>query len=277
MKVGKRIKIGAAALGLFAVSTTITCFVLSGVNIYRVPVVNNIAAAFYESAAKTDIQKPVIIIDAGHGGMDGGASSADGVVEKDLTLSIAKTLEEEISQYDVTVIMTRTSDAGLYTDDDRTIRQKKREDLLRRKEIIEGADPAIAISIHLNSFPQDVSVCGAQVFYPKCQENRTTVRNGEHTSKEFAEAVQKSLENTISDGKERTAMAKNDILMFEDISAKVILVECGFLSNPNESDLLQTTEYQQLLSKAIWDGINEILCLEKPEKIQIIDSANMMG
>ena len=80
--------------------------------------------------------------------------------------------------------------------------------------------------------------------------------------------------NTLSFFCAFTQRAKNDILIFEDIKAKIILVECGFLSNKKECDLLQTSEYHQKISEAIWQGINEILCLEMPEKIQVIDSAN---
>ena len=100
------------------------------------------------------------------------------------------------------------------------------------------------------------------------------MQKDEHSSKDFAESVQKSLENNISDGRERKAMAKNDILLFDRIKARIILVECGFLSNQNECELLQTAEYQRKLSNAIWEGINEILCLKKVQKIQVIDSTN---
>ena len=173
--------------------------------------------------------------------------------------------------------MTRDSDTGLYTDDDRPIRQKKREDLWARKKIIEESGADIAVSIHLNSFPQDASVYGAQVFYPKDSVGRTDVQTDEQSSRDFAESVQKSLETNIDDGREREAMTKNDILIFENTEARIILVECGFLSNPKECSLLQTLEYQRQLSQAVWEGINEILCLKKPKEIQVIDSANRDG
>ncbi len=219
-------------------------------------------------------QKPVIVIDAGHGGMDGGASSADGVQEKDINLAIAKCLQEEMRGYPVEVKMTRTDDRGLYTDDERPIRQKKREDLLNRKKMIEQEDVILGVSIHLNSFPQDEKVYGAQVFYPPETNAGTTVSEQEYTAGEFAEAIQKSLETNISDGRERSAMSKNDILLFQDTDSSVLLVECGFLSNPNECMLLQTAEYQRLLASCIWQGINEILYLKKVETLEIIDSAN---
>ena len=219
-------------------------------------------------------QKPVIVIDAGHGGMDGGASSADGVQEKDINLAIAKCLQKEMQGYPVEVRMTRTDDCGLYTDDERTIRQKKREDLLNRKKMIEQEEVILGVSIHLNSFPQDEKVYGAQVFYPRETNRGTTVPGQGYTAKDFAEAVQRSLETNISDGRERSAMSKNDILLFQNIDRSLILVECGFLSNPNECALLQTAEYQQLLASSVWQGINEILCLEKGKEVEVIDSAN---
>lgn len=261
----------AAVLGTFAASCVICCWFFSGIGFFEMGITEKIAAVIKADQIR---ERPIIVIDPGHGGMDGGASGADGIQEKDINLSIAEDLAEIARTWGAEVIMTRDSDRDLYTDDGRSIRQKKREDLLVRKQIIEESNGAVAVSIHLNSFPQDTSVYGAQVFYPKEKEPRTDVHNGEQSSRDFAESVQNSLEINIDDGRTREAMAKNDILIFEDIKAKIILVECGFLSNKKECDLLQTSEYQQKISEAIWQGINEILCLEMPEKIQVIDSAN---
>lgn len=222
--------------------------------------------------------KPVIVIDAGHGGMDGGASAADGTQEKDISLEIAQRLAETASEYPVELVMTRSEDVGLYTDDGRSIREKKREDLNRRKELMEQEGVVLGISIHLNSFPQDEKVYGAQVFYPPQQPAETDVceRNeGQaYSSREFAEAVQGSLEISIDDGRRREAMCKKDILLFRNTSANMILVECGFLSNPSEAKRLKNAEYQRKLSEAIWKGINEILCIEKTEKVKIVESKN---
>ena len=279
----KLIMQGAAVLASFVVSCGICCLFFSGLNIFELGIVDRLTAVSAEEGSA------VIVIDPGHGGMDGGASSADGVQEKDINLDISKRLQtildinlaiskalaEKAKAWGAEVIMTRDSDTGLYTDDDRPIRQKKREDLLARKKIIEESGADIAVSIHLNSFPQDASVYGAQVFYPKDSTGRTDVQTDEQSSRDFAESVQKSLETNIDDGRTREAMVKNDIIIFEDIEAKIILVECGFLSNQKECGLLQTSEYQQQMSNAIWEGINEILCLEMTEKIQVIDSANI--
>lgn len=225
--------------------------------------------------------RPIIVIDAGHGGMDGGATAADGTEEKDINLKIAKALAAIIQEYPVELVMTRNDDTGLYTDDERSIKEKKREDLKNRKKLMESEGVLLGISIHLNSFPQDEKVFGAQVFYPQQKSEETSVRNAKETeenlhalSKDFAEAVQKSLEINIDDGRERTAMMKNDILIFKNTETNMILAECGFLSNPDEANRLKTAEYQQLIAEAIWEGINEILCMKKTEKVKIIDSAN---
>ena len=212
-------------------------------------------------------ERPLIVIDAGHGGMDGGALSADGISEKDINLAIALALQEEIRAYPADVLMTRSVDEGLYTEKSASIRAKKREDLLRRGEILNAEAVTLGISIHLNSFPQDEKVYGAQVFYPK-------VSRACEQSKRYAEAIQKSIETSIFDGREREAMPKDDILLFHSIRRPRVLVECGFLSNHDECERLKTAEYQRQAARAIWEGVNEILCLEKNKSVTVIDSAN---
>lgn len=254
-----KLKISVGAV--FALSLIFCCFVMFG-------------SGFLEAAEKTSAGGeglPLIVIDPGHGGMDGGASSADGTPEKDINLQIGLKLQEIMKEYPVEVIMTREDDTAL-TNGEGSIRNKKQQDLKNRKKLIDESQPVLAVSIHLNSFPEDASVYGAQVFYPKEEIKRTDGLAGEQTAKTFAESIQKSLENNISDGRERTPMAKDDILLFKNPSCPTVLVECGFLSNAVESEKLKTPEYQEELASAIWQGINENLCLEKLEKTKIIES-----
>ena len=208
-----------------------------------------------EAAAESTDGRPVIVIDPGHGGMDGGASSQEGTLEKDINLQIAVKL-------------------SLRTDDSVSIRNQKRQDLLKRKEIIDQAQGTLAVSIHLNSFPEDSSVYGAQVFYPKEEVKSTDGRTDEQSSQIYAESIQKSIEMNISDGRERSVMTKDDFLVFEEPTCPMVLVECGFLSNKDECDRLKTPEYQEEMASAIWEGINDVLRLEKQQKLEIIDSAN---
>ena len=142
------------------------------------------------------------------------------------------------------------------------------------KKIIDENEPVLTVSIHLNSFPSDGSVCGAQVFYPKNHDKRTEEQTGEQTSKVFADSVQRSLAEAVSGSETKEALTKNDIFLFQQIDSPIILVECGFLSNAEERENLETAEYQEKLAEAIWDGINEILCLKKQKENQIVDSAN---
>lgn len=227
--------------------------------------------AYVMKTAEEEKQLPVIVIDPGHGGFDGGAEGADGTKEKDINLAIGLKLKEVAEEYPVEVVMTRDGDEALLSEDSGG---KKRQDLTNRKNIIEETAPVVTISIHLNSFPQDESVYGAQVFYPKTAETRTSGEGGEQNSGGFAESVQNSLEKGIDDGRQREAMAKNDILLFKAPTHPIILVECGFLSNAKERDKLKSAEYQELLACCIWDGVNEKLCLEKDKQMDILDSAN---
>lgn len=217
--------------------------------------------------------RPVLVIDAGHGGQDGGAA-ADGTLEKDINLAIALQLKEIAAQYPVDVVMTREEDVSLHTDEEAAIRTQKRQDLLKRKEIIAAADAELAVSIHLNSFPEDKSVYGAQVFFPRDELIRTEGRTYEHSAKEYAESIQKSLEMNIEDGRERSVAAKGDVLLLTDPVCPIVLVEGGFLSNAQECQKLKTGEYQEKLALAVWEGINELWGLEKSVPVPVVESAN---
>lgn len=225
------------------------------------------------NTAEEHSNSAVIVIDPGHGGFDGGATASDGTAEKDINLQIAMQLKEVMEDYPVKVVMTRVEDTALNTSKG-NIRSMKRQDLQQRRRIIDEIQPDLAVSIHLNNYKADASVYGAQVFYPKGEQKRTEEKNCEQVSESYAEAVQKSIEINISDGRERAAMEKNDILIFENPTCPMILVECGFLSNQNELNKLKMAEYQRKMAYAIWEGIDEILCLEKGEKMKTIDSAN---
>ena len=178
--------------------------------------------------------RPVLVIDAGHGGQDGGAAAADGTPEKDINLAI----------------------------------------VLKLKEIIAASDAELAVSIHLNSFPEDKSVYGAQVFFPRDELVRTEGRTYEHSAQEYAESIQKSLEMNIEDGRERSVASKGDVLLLTEPVCPIVLVEGGFLSNEQECQKLKTGEYQEKLALAIWEGINELWGLEKSAPAPVVESAN---
>lgn len=185
----------------------------------------------------------VIIIDAGHGGIDGGAIGKNGTIEKDINLEISKKLKAYIESGGDTCIMIREVDEGLYSQQG-TIRNKKNEDLKNRKDIIKEYKADIFISIHLNSFPQS-QYYGAQVFYPKNSEE----------SKLLAKKVQEELLVLLDRGNKRVEKESDNYYLLRDNPIPSILIECGFLSNPEEERLLKDSEYQNKIAWAAYKGI----------------------
>ncbi|MGN0659750.1 MAG: N-acetylmuramoyl-L-alanine amidase [Emergencia sp.] len=221
-----------------------------------------------ETAAK--LAAPMtLVIDAGHGGMDSGASSAQGVTEKDINLAIAKALGKEAEKYGIRVIMTREDEDGLYSQSGTGGKWSKVEDLQERKRIIEEADPDLVISIHLNSFISDTGVRGAQVFYAKGQSTEQT-----EEGKVLAEKIQDELNVKVNEGKDRIVLPKSDIYLFRDAKQPMILIECGFLSNPEDAAALQTEVHQKKTAECILAAVAENYGLKRvsTKKFRVISS-----
>jgi len=181
-----------------------------------------------------------IILDAGHGGKDGGASSREGLVERDLVLDITSMVEEQLRLQGFNVIMTRADNndlAGPHATN------RKREDLSRRVEILNTTENAIAVSIHANAI-NDVRWQGAQVFYDA----------GSLENKELATHIMDSMRNNIA-GLTREQKAISNIYILRNSEIPTALVEVGFLSNVNEARLLSDKDYQHLMAYAIFEGI----------------------
>lgn len=190
---------------------------------------------------KNNTPKLTVVIDPGHGGFDPGKVGVTGVLEKDINLSIALKLKVFLEENDINVIMIRETDEGLYSEGDSN---KKVSDMRKRVEIINSSDAVIAVSIHQNSFTQE-SIKGAQVFYyTNSQEGKT-----------FAEIMQKQLKETIKDNNKREAKSNDSYYMLKKTNCPIIIVECGYLSNYNESLLLVEDTYQEKLAWAIHLGI----------------------
>lgn len=183
----------------------------------------------------------VLVIDPGHGGMDGGAVAADGTVEAQINLAVALQMEELARLVGVDVEMTRREDVSLHDSAAGTVRQKKASDLKNRAELASGVPGGILVSIHQNSLPQVPSVSGAQVFY----------NTG---SQELAEAVQAVLNETLN-ARPKEAKAGSGIYLLEHSQIPSVLVECGFLSNPQETALLRTQEYQTKLAVSVFSAV----------------------
>lgn len=204
-----------------------------------------ISALGQVKAVKSDTSIYRIVLDAGHGGKDGGAIGATtGAQEKDLNLKVVKRLEEYFKNADFSVILTRTSDAGLYGAAKENL---KRHDMLKRKEIIEQANPALVISIHMNKY-SGANRRGAQVFYKK----------GDEEGKLFATKVQNSF-NEMDTTVKNYAPLTGDYYILNVSPCPAIIAECGFLSNPEEERLLCTEEYRDKLAYAIFKGAVDYL------------------
>lgn len=198
-------------------------------------------------AENTPIErKHCIIIDPGHGGVDGGATSCTGILESTLNLEISLRLNDlfHLLGYDTRII--RTGDISVYTKGE-TIAQKKISDLKERVRIVNETENAILVSIHQNNF-SDSRYSGAQIFYSSTAQ-----------SKQLAEQLQTAFKETINQGSNRMCKKSNGIYLMEHINKPGILIECGFLSNPEEESKLKRPEYQKQLSCVVAATISSFL------------------
>jgi len=190
-------------------------------------------------------KRPCVVIDAGHGGADPGKVGINGALEKDINLEIAKKLKMFLEQEGVEVILTRDSDAGLY---DENASNKKVQDMKRRVEIIEEADPVMTVSIHQNSYHEEY-VHGAQTFYYANSEQ----------SKILAEKIQMLLLDELDGENTRMAKSNDSYYLLKKTSSPIVIVECGFLSNSEEAQKLESDLYQEKLAWAIHLGIMQYI------------------
>ncbi len=190
-------------------------------------------------------QKPVVVLDSGHGGFDPGKIAADGTLEKDINLQIAQRVKQYLEASDVEVVMTRDSDTALSNESDSN---KKTADMRNRCQLINDASPDLVVSIHQNSYHEEY-VKGAQVFYYKSSEN----------GKRLAEILQKRFDYVLGDENTRAAKANDSYYLLLHVKSPIVIVECGFLSNWSEAALLNTEEYQDRVAWTIHMGIMEYL------------------
>ena len=191
----------------------------------------------------------IIIVDAGHGGEDGGTQSATGILEKDINLDISMKLGTLLKLLGYTVVYTRTEDKLQYGDDAKVQRQKKVSDIHYRMKFMENYPEGLFISIHQNYFEQS-KYYGAQVFYSKNKAE----------SKALAEKLQKSIKNIIQpDNTRQIKGSGTDVYLLYNAKSPAVMVECGFLSNPGEALLLKDEEYQKNMCLAIAAGLEEYI------------------
>jgi N-acetylmuramoyl-L-alanine amidase len=187
------------------------------------------------------ITYPTLVLDAGHGGIDPGKVGVNGLLEKDINLSIVKKLKLLLEEKGFTVHLTRDSDKILGPANSS---RPKRDDMIARIDMVEQLNPYFTISIHQNSFPK-AEVNGPQVFYYKDSEASATM----------AQLIQNVLNEYLQPQKRRVAQANTNYYLLTRTPTPTVIVECGFLSNPTEADLLGTDAYQTKVAEAIFMGI----------------------
>ena len=195
---------------------------------------------------------PAVIVDAGHGGEDGGAIAIDGeTLEKDLNLSIAIKLNDMLKKNNISTFMTRSKDESIYKKDThkKTLRKKKTEDLRNRVNIANSNNKNILISIHQNKFT-DESLTGMQIFYSGNNEHSVTLAN----------FIKDELEKNISPPNFReNKKANKEIYLLRNTKVPAIIIECGFISNKEELKKLISEDYQNEISQCIFVGIKNFL------------------
>ena len=195
----------------------------------------------------TPVVKPVLlgraetlILDAGHGGEDGGAVSLSGVPESQINLAIVLKMDDLFGLYGVAPVLLREKDVSLYDDGAVTLREKKVSDLKNRAEAIEAVDHAVLFSIHQNTF-SDRQYHGAQAFYAPTEGSR-----------QLAASIQNAIRMTLQpDNSRQEKKIPDSVYLLNHISCPAVLIECGFLTNPGEEAQLLDSSYQRKLAAVL--------------------------
>lgn len=206
--------------------------------------------SFYTLSHKTldasnMVNYKTVIIDAGHGGVDGGTSADDGTVEKDLNLPIALKLNEMLNSFGIKTVLIRDCDKSIHDDSAKTIRQKKVSDLKNRLEIINNNEDAVFVSIHQNHFGES-KYNGTQIFYSKNNPD----------SQRLADCIRMPVVSYLQpDNTREIKQSGTEIYLLHHSQIPSVMVECGFLSNPDETSRLKDENYQRKLAFIISLGI----------------------
>lgn len=199
-----------------------------------------------------DRRDAVVILDAGHGGEDGGAVSADGTPESGINLQITRQLADLMIFMGYDVELTREGEDAVYSPEATTLREKKVSDLKNRVALINGQENAFVISIHQNSLPGHPRVHGAKVFY-----------NGVVPAQQAGMIVQAAMNQAVNGEDRPVTPIDGSIYLMKESQHPAILVECGFMSNPEESKRLQDPTYQRRLAVAIAAGYGQFCTSER--------------
>ncbi len=198
-----------------------------------------------ELVSSTPVTNHVVILDAGHGNPDGGATNSSGeIIESDLNLQIVLKLQNLLESSNCTVVLTRSDENGIYDADANSIRDKKISDMRNRVKIANNSDAELFISIHMNKLNQP-QYSGWQTFY----------KSDDECSKYLAQNIQTNLNSFMQIKNTRQIKPISGIYLSKNVEIPLVIVECGFLSNYEESNLLKTDDYQNSLAWSIYSGI----------------------
>lgn len=192
----------------------------------------------------TPVTSRTIVVDAGHGGEDGGAVASDGTSEADINLKIALKLQALLEQSGASVVLTRSDENAIYDLNKKTLRDKKNSDIKNRVKIGNNSSAEIFVSIHLNKIAQS-QYDGWQTFF----------KEGSEDGKKLATCIQNNLNEAIQRENKRVPLKISNIYIIKHVEIPTSIVECGFLSNPEEEKILKTDEYQNKLAWGIYNGI----------------------
>lgn len=196
------------------------------------------------STVTLPVSGKTIIVDAGHGKPDEGAESSNGTTEAETNLKIALKLQNLLEQSGSAVLLTRSDENAIYDVDAKTLKQKKISDIHNRVKIGNESSADIFVSIHLNKIPQQ-QYDGWQTFY----------KSGNSNGQKLAVSIQNNLNEAIQKENKREALKLDTIYLMKNVEIPISVVECGFLSNPEEEQQLQNDEYQDKLAWGIYIGI----------------------
>ena len=198
----------------------------------------------YVETVSLPVSGKTIVIDAGHGVPDEGAQSSNGTTEAETNLKIALKLQNLLEQSGSSVVLTRSDENAIYDIDTKTLRQKKISDIKNRVKIGNESQADIFVSIHLNKIPQS-QYDGWQTFY----------KEGSEEGKKLAESIQINLNEAIQRENNRIAKTIDNVYIIKHVEIPTTIVECGFLSNPEEEKMLLEDGYQNKLAWGIYNGI----------------------
>lgn len=209
--------------------------------------------------------KPVIVLDAGHGGLDSGAVGKNGTLEKDVNLSVVKRLQQLLELSGFRTVLTRSEDISVYDAGVEGIRNQKLSDMDNRLELIQSYPDSIFLCIHQNNFT-DPAYFGGQMFY----------NNNNPGNRTLAQLMQNRFAQLQPGNDREIKLTGDELYLLKSNKNPSLMIECGFLSNPDEEAKLSTTEYQQQLAFTIYSGLLDYLGTTSPQEQWTEDSPGLV-